>query len=110
MNHLRHRIFTEGKLEPTRFYLGKVEDIIDQVEEMTSVFFQALKDLLNLLRHFTVNLVKDQLRIAQDGVQGGSEFMAHVGEELGLVFADDLELAPFFLELAEKPRILNCQR
>src|SRR5215813_3573374 len=34
--------------------------------------------------------------------------MRHVGEELGLVLAGDFELAAFFLNVLEKPRIGDC--
>ena len=76
---------------------------------MATIFLYALQNFLNILWYIAVDLIKDQLGIAQNGVEGGSEFVAHVGEEVGLVFAGDLELAPLCLELAEKPCVLDCQ-
>ena len=35
--------------------------------------------------------------------------MGHVGQELGLVLASDFELAALLFDLAEQPRVLNCQ-
>ncbi len=57
---------------------------------MAPILVQALQNLLNLLGHIAVNSVQDQFRVAQDGVQWGSEFVAHVGEELGFVLVGDL--------------------
>ncbi len=87
--------------------LGKIENVIDQAEEMAPIMCQALQDIPNLLRNISVNVVKNQLRVAQDGIQGGSKFVAHVGQELGLVLGGTGKLTPFFLDLTEKPRVMD---
>src|SRR5210317_380200 len=76
---------------------------------MATIFLHALQNFLNILWDIAVDFIKDQLCIAQDGVEGGSEFVTHVGEEVGLVFAGDLELSSLFLDLTEKPCVLDCQ-
>src|SRR5215472_15237429 len=56
----------------------------------------------------------DEFRIAQNGCKRGSELVAHVGHELVLVLARDLEvldglgkLTRTRLHLLEKPRVFN---
>ena len=47
--------------------------------------------------------------MTQNGGQRRPQFVAHVGQELRLVTAGDLELAARFLKLREEPRVLKCQ-
>ena len=74
---------------------------------MTPTFFESFQNLLDFFRYITVYVIKDQLRVAQDGIQGGSKLMAHVGEKLGLVLVGDLQLAPLLLDLTKKPRVVD---
>ena len=54
--------------------------------------------------------IDDELGVAQDGVERRAQLMAHVGEELRLVLARDLELAALLLDLAEQAGVLDRQR
>src|SRR5213078_425680 len=51
-----------------------------------------------------------KLRVAEDGVERRAELMAHVGEELQLVAAGNLELAALVLDLVEESRVLDGER
>ena len=60
----------------------------------------ALEHGLRLVRHLAVDAVEDQLGVAEDGVERRAQLVAHVGEELRLVLARDLELPALLLDLA----------
>src|SRR5207247_60634 len=62
-----------------------------------------------LVGNLAVDAVLQELRVAQDGVERRAELVAHVGEELRLVPARDLELPALFLDLPEQPRVLDGQ-
>ena len=74
---------------------------VDQAEEVLAALLYTPQHLADLLRHGAVNLVHDQLGITQDGIEGSTQLVAHVGEELRLVLAGDFELATTLLELTE---------
>ena len=48
-----------------------------------------------------------ELGIAEDGGERGPELMAHVGDELRLVLARDLQLAALLGDLLEQTRVLQ---
>ena len=74
---------------------------------MAAALLHPRQDLPNLLGRLAIDVVQDQLRIAENRIEGSPQLVAHVGQELGLVLAGDLELAPFLLDLAEQPRVLH---
>src|SRR5262249_4094141 len=57
-----------------------------------------------------LRLLLEHLAVADDGVEWRPELVRHVGEELGLVTARDLELPALRLELPEEPRVLDRER
>src|SRR5262249_57336961 len=62
-----------------------------------------------LLWLWSVEALLDQLGITENRRQWSSELMAHVGNELRLVLAGDLDLAALLLNFVEHPRVLNRQ-
>ena len=82
-----------------RLHLGNIEDIVDQVQEMVPTLLHPLQHLADRFRHLAVDMVHDELGIAQDGVKGGTQLVAHVGEELRFMLASGLELAPLLGQL-----------
>ncbi len=62
-------------------HFGEVEDIIEEGEEVAAV---ALDGLGGFLDDFGIFGFGDNFCVAEDGGEGGAEFVAHVGEELGL--------------------------
>ena len=109
LHDLLHGIVCEGERERSRLDFGQIEDIVDQPEEMVPVFVHALQGIPDLLGDLAIDVVQDEFRIAQDRVQRRAQLVAHVGEELGLVLAGDLELAALLLDLLELPSVLDRQ-
>ena len=64
----------------------------------------------HLLRRRAVNPVRDQLGVAEDGVERRAQLVAHVGEELRLVLARLGKLAALVLDFVEQPDVLDCDR
>ena len=54
-------------------------------------------------------VLQQHLGDADDRVERRAQLVAHVGEELRLVLARDLELPALLLDLAEQPRVLDRQ-
>ena len=61
----------------------------------------------HLFRRLAVDVVDDQLGIAENGVERRAQLVAHIGEELRLVLARFLELAALVLDFLEQPHILD---
>src|SRR5262249_61054631 len=76
---------------------------------MSPILDQALQDVSDRLGHLAIDIVQDEFRITQDGVERGAQFVAHVSKELGLVPAGGLKLAPLLLDLAEEPGVLDSE-
>ena len=100
LDHFLDRVVGDGKGQLAGFDLGQIEDVVDQAEEVAPVALDALQDLPDLVGHLAVDVVLDQLRIAEDGVQGRSQLVTRVGEKLRLVPAGLLEL------VVEAPKLL----
>jgi hypothetical protein len=67
------------------FDLGQIQDIVDKVEQVVTTAADDV-DGVALLR-VQARIVRQDLGIAENGVHGGADFVAHIGEEgaLGLV-------------------------
>ncbi len=76
---------------------------------MLAVALHALEHGAHLVRRLAVDVVEDQLGVAEDGVERRAQLVAHVGEELRLVLARDLELPALLVDLAEQARVLDRQ-
>src|SRR5499427_10157512 len=76
---------------------------------MPAASLDAAHRLARLLWHLAVDAVEEELGVAEDGVERRAELVAHVGEELRLVPAGQLQLPPLVLDLAEQARILDGQ-
>src|SRR3984893_13639691 len=76
---------------------------------MPAVVLDALEHAARPLRQLAVNAVDQQLGIAEDRVQRGSELVAHIGEELRFVLAGKRQLLALVGDLAEEPRVLDRQ-
>ena len=90
-------------------HLRNIEHVVDQIEEMAAALLYALQHVPDWLGYLTVDLVQDQLRIAQDSVERRAQLMAHVGQELRLVLAGNFELLAFLADLAKEPGVLDSQ-
>ena len=76
---------------------------------MLAVALNALEHRSHLVGHVTIDVVQDQLGVAEDGVERRAQLVAHVGEELRLVLARFGELAALVLDLSEQTCILDRQ-
>ena len=107
VRHLDHQVFqTERNVLDdnfTRFHFGKIQDVVDDVEQG----FSAALDLLDVLHHLRFRRpLQGEVRHPNDGVHRGPDFVAHVGQEqtlgrVGLVgFA--AKLLHFMVALVEQ--------
>ena len=69
----------------------------------------ALEHAAHLCRRLAIDVVEDQLGVAEDGIERRAQLVAHIGEELRLVLARDFELPALVLDLMEQARVLDCQ-
>ena len=76
---------------------------------MAAVSLDALDYLAHSFRGFAIDVVHNELGITENGVQRGPQFVAHIGEKLGLVPAFDLELTAFLADFTEELCILDGQ-
>src|SRR5262249_53937831 len=60
-------------------------------------------------RGLAVDVVEDELGIAEDGIERRAQLMAHIGEELRFMLARLRELPAFVLDLMEQVRVLDRQ-
>ena len=68
---------------------------------------QALQNFSNLVGHRAVDLVENQLGIAQDGVQRGAQFVAHVGQKFGFVLVGPCQFTALGFDFAEQAGIVD---
>ena len=69
----------------------------------------AIEHAAHLVRRLAVDVVEDELGVAEDGIERRAQLMAHIGEELRLVLARLRELPALVLDLMEQARVLDCQ-
>ena len=109
-HQLAHRVIDRREGQLARLDLGQIEHVVDQAEQMAAVLLDALEHVLHLRGHVAVDAVLDQLGIAEHGVQGRPQLVAHVGQELGLVPARRFQLAGLFLDLVEQAGVVDRER
>jgi len=70
-------------------HLGNIENVVDNVQK---VFPGLPENLHEFLLFFVQRRLRQEVRHSQDGVQGGSDFVAHAGQEFGLRVAGHFRL------------------
>ena len=110
VNDLPHGVVAERERELPRLHLGEVEHVVDQAEEVLSVGLDPLERLADRRGHVPEDVIQDEVGIAQHGVHRRAQLVAHVGEELGLVPARELELSALLLDLLEQAGVLDSDR
>ena len=103
------RVIAERQDELPRLDLGEVEHVVDEAEEMLAVALEPLQHLAHPRRRGAIDVVEDELGIAQDRIQGRAQFVAHIGEELRLVLARLGQFAALLLDLGEEARVLDAR-
>ena len=97
----------EMKLHAPCLDLRQVEDVIDQCEQVATRAKNAIERLDVLLQ--CLRILPQHLGDADDGIERGSQLMAHVGEELRFVLARFGKLPALLLDLVEQSCILDRQ-
>ena len=68
---------------------------------MLAVALNPLEHRSHFVGHVTIDVVQDQLGVAENGVEWRAQLVTHVGEELRFVLARNLELLALVLDLME---------
>src|SRR5262245_16198971 len=94
--------------------LGDVEHGIDEAQQVLAVGADAGEGIERFLSLWLVEAFLDEFGISENGCERGSKLVAHVGHELVLVLAGDLQILDGFgklagsrLHLFEKVRVFN---
>ena len=77
MYDLLERVVGEVERQLTGLDLGEVEHVIDQAEQVLAVGVQAIEHLTHLFGRLAIDIVEDELGVAQDGIEGGAQLVAH---------------------------------
>ena len=83
-----------------RLDLGDVEDGVDPPQQMLAVGTYSRQPVEGFLAEWLIEAFLHEFGIAQDRSERGSQLMAHVGHELRLVLARDLQVLNCLCELA----------
>jgi hypothetical protein len=69
LDDILERIIRQRKRKLPGLNLGKVEHIIDQAEQMLTVALDTLEHTAHLCRRIAVDVVENQLGVAENGVE-----------------------------------------
>ena len=94
---------------PAGFDLGEVENVVDQAEQVLARTLDLLEIGNDRFLSEIGHVFLKNFAVADDGVERRAQLVAHIGEELRLVLARQLELPALVLDFMEQPRILNRQ-
>jgi len=86
----------------TRFDLGEVEDVADQVEQVGARAMNGPCELDLLAGQIAVGVFGQLLAEDQDAVERRAQLVRHVGQEFGLVFRRQRQLGGLFFERAAR--------
>ena len=78
---ITHGGFLNIQLQHAGLDLGKIQDIVDQREQVASAFLHAGDAFLLVAIEFTESFFTKNLRHAQDDIERCSELMTHAREE-----------------------------
>ena len=101
------RVLGEVQAELAGLDLGDVEHGVDEAQQVLAVGADAREGVHRFLGQRPVEAFLHQLGVAEDGGERGPQLVAHVGDELRLVLAGDLELAALLGDLLEQARVLE---
>ena len=91
LDHALDGVLAEVQAELAGLDLGDVEHGVDQAQQVLAVGADAREGIHRFLGQRLVEAFLHQLGIAEDGGERGSQLVAHVGDELRLVLAGDLQ-------------------
>ena len=90
--------FPDIEDDRSRFDLRQVEDVVDQGEEVVAGGVNRLGEFQLLGMQIPFAILPQLIGKDQQAVEGSSEFVRHVREELGLVLGGEGQLGRFFFE------------
>ena len=99
VGQLDERQLFEEEIDPSRLDLGEIEDVVDQGEEVESAPEDDLGRLHLLRGEIAAAVLGEVTGEDQQAVQGGAQFMRHVGEKIGFVAAGRLQIVRLLLQL-----------
>ena len=85
-----------------RFDLGKIEDVIDQLQQVLGRGKDLLQVGLHPLLPGVFRLLEQHLAVADDGIHRGAQLMAHVGQESALRLARLQRLSPRLFSIFDR--------
>src|SRR5215831_7727211 len=100
LDHALYRVFGHVEGELAGFDLGDVEHRIDETQQVLAVGTDTGERIERFRSLRLVEAFLDEFGIPENGRKRGSELVAHVGHELVLVLAGDLEIFDGFGKLA----------
>ncbi len=62
--------------------LRQIEHVVDEPKEMPAIAFKPFEHAEHFFRRLAINAVRQELGIAQDGVERRAQLVAHIGEKL----------------------------
>jgi len=80
------------ELHPPGFDLRQIEDVVDEGQQVLPRSVDVLQVLVLFLVQLLEHALGQHFGEPDDRVERGAQLVGHVGEELGLVLAGDLEL------------------
>ena len=83
-----------------RLDLGEIENVADQVQQISSGAVDGTGELDLLRRKVAVRVIGELLAQNQDAVERRAQLVRHVGEEFGFVFRGQRKLGGLFLQRA----------
>ena len=97
------------QVHPTGLDLREVEDLVQELEQVSSRAVDVVEVLLLTLVDVAEHPLEQNFGEPEHGVQRGAQLVGHAGQELRLVPAGQLELEALLLELAVEPGVLQGQ-
>ena len=73
----------EDQIGAAAFDAGKVEEIVDETQQVLRAFADITDRLFLFVGHRAVNTVEEQFGVTDDGVDRRAKFVAAVGKKLG---------------------------
>ncbi len=95
-----HRHVAELDRHGAGFDLRQIENVVDQAEQIGAGAVDGARELGLLLVEVALLVVGQQLRQDQQRIERRAQFVAHVGQEFGLVLRGQRELLGLFLDRA----------
>src|SRR3954454_793620 len=109
LDDILERISRQRKSELAGLDLGEIEHVVDQPEKVFAVLLDAIENPAHFGRGLAIDVIDNELGIAEDSIERRAQLMTHIGKKLRFVLARVRELPAFVLDLVEQARVLDCE-